>query len=202
MGASNPQDEMFIVTFNEKVSMGLPKSIAFTADLPQLRSALLGIVPAGLTALYDALSVGLDHLKSGTKDRKSLVVLSDGGDNASRYKLDDIIPMAQQSSATIYTIGIYDLNDPDRNPGALRKIANLTAGRAYFPKTVDDLSQVWLDIAGGIRSQYTVGYLSSNPRRDGTFRKVKIVASAPGHKDLRVSTRDGYVAAPSKVEVR
>jgi VWFA-related protein len=192
--ASNPEDEMFVVNFNEKVYLGLPPSIRFTNDLDQIRSALLQTAPAGLTAVYDALALGIEHLKGGTRDRKALVVLSDGGDNASRRGLDDVLQIAQRSSATIYTIGIYDDTDLDRNPRVLRKIAQLSGGRAYFPDSINDLEQVWRDIAGGIRSQYTIGYFSSNPNRDGMFRKVKITVSRNGGRDLRVTTRDGYLA--------
>ena len=192
--ASNSEDEMFIVQFNEKVYLGLPPSIQFTNDLEQIRSALLRSAPAGLTALYDALAIGIEHLKTGTRDRKALVVLSDGGDNASRHRLDDVLEIAKQSSATIYTIGIYDPSDMDRNPGVLRKIAGLSGGRAYFPDSPNALEQVWRDIAGGIRSQYTIGYHSTNGNRDGRFRKVKITAGRNGGRGLRVTTRDGYLA--------
>jgi Ca-activated chloride channel homolog len=196
--ASNREDEMFVVKFNERVYFGLPPSIRFTNDHDAIRSALLRTPPAGLTALYDALAVGIEHLKSGTRDRKALVVLSDGGDNSSRNRLDDVLEVAKRSSATIYTIGIYDPADMDRNPGVLRKIAAQTGGRAYFPNSLNDLEQVWRDIAGGIRSQYTIGYHSSNSNRDGTFRKVKISAGRNGGRGLRVTARDGYLAPTEK----
>ena len=195
--ASNPEDEMFVVNFNENVYLGLPPSIPFTNDLEQIRSALLRTLPVGLTALYDALALGIEHLKTGTRYRKALVVLSDGGDNASRRPLDDVLRIAQHSSATIYAIGIYDETDRDRNPRVLRKIAELSGGRAYFPDSLTDLERVWSDIAGAIRSQYTIGYHSSNPNRDGMFRKVKITASRNG-QGLRVTTRDGYFAPSAK----
>ena len=146
-----------------------------------------------MTALYDAVALGLEHLGAGTHDRKALVVLSDGGDNASRRRLDDVLELARRSSATIYTIGVYDETNRDRNPRVLRRIADVTAGRAYFPRALTDLSQVWRDIAGGIRNQYTLGYESTNSARDGTFRKVTITATREGGR-LRVSTRDGYRA--------
>jgi hypothetical protein len=94
-------------------------------------------------------------------------VLSDGGDNASCRDLDDVLDMARRSSATIYTIGMYDETNLDRNPRVLRQIARVSGGRAYFPRALNDLSQVWRDIASGIRSQYTIGYHSTNPTRDG-----------------------------------
>jgi len=190
--ASNPEDEMFVVNFNERVYLGLPPSLPFTNDLEEIRAALLRTAPVGMTALYDALSAGIEHLKTGTRDRKALVVLSDGGDNASRRRLDDLLELAQRSSATIYTIGIYDDSDIDRKPSVLRKIAKLSGGRAYFPDSLDDLERVWRDIAGGIRSQYTIGYHSTNPNRDGPFRKVKITAGRNGGRGLHVTTREGY----------
>ena len=112
-----------------------------------------------------------------------------------RRRLDDVLQIARQSSATIYTIGIYDDSDLDKNPRVLRKIAEASGGRAYFPGSLKDLGQVWRDIAGGIRSQYTIGYRSSDSNRDGTFRKVKITAGRNGGNGLRVTTRPGYVAA-------
>jgi Ca-activated chloride channel family protein len=194
VSASNPADEMFVMDFNENVYFGLPLSIPFTNDADVIRPALLQRPPSGLTALYDALAAGIEHLKSGTRDRKALVVLSDGGDNASYRKLDDVLQIAQRSSATIYTIGIYDETDADRNPGVLKRIATQSGGRAYFPESLNHLDQVWRDIAGRIRSQYTIGYSSTNPSRDGAFRRVKISASRDGGRSLRVTSRDGYIA--------
>jgi VWFA-related protein len=193
--ASNPDDEMFVVKFNEKAYLGLPPSIPFTNDWDQLHSALLRTPPVGLTALYDALAVGIEHLQNGTRERKALVVLSDGGDNSSHRRLNDVLQLAQGASSTIYTIGIYDDTDLDRNPGVLRKIAELSGGQAYFPDSLNDLEQVWRDIAGRIRHQYTIGYHSTNPNRDGRFRHVRITA---GRRGLRVATRDGYLAPADK----
>jgi VWFA-related protein len=198
VNASNPADEMFLVDFNENVYFGLPPETPFTDDATLIRSALLKTVPSGLTALYDALVAGIEHLTKGTRDRKALVVLSDGGDNASHRGLDDVLQIAQQSSATIYTIGIYDETDQDRNPRVLKKIADQSGGRAYFPEDTHNLEHVWRDIAGAIRSQYTIGYASDNSSRDGAFRRVKIVANPIGGGQLRVTTRAGYAAPKSK----
>jgi VWFA-related protein len=123
-----------------------------------------------------------------------LVVLSDGGDNASRRSLDDLLQHARRSNVTIYTIGIYDDTDLDRDARTLHKIANATGGRAYFPRHLHALTQVWTEIADAIRSQYAVGYHSTNGARDGRFRKVTITARREGAHDLRVITRDGYFA--------
>jgi len=191
---SNPRDEMFVVNFNERAYMGLPATAPFTGSADQIHAALLQRPPAGMTALYDALALGIEHLQAGTLDRKALVVLSDGGDNASHRSLDDVLRDARRSNATIYTIGIYDETDLDKDPRTLRKIAALSGGRAYFPRTLDDLDGVWRDIAGGIRNQYTVAYHSTNTARDGAFRKVTITAAHAGMRDLRVAARDGYFA--------
>ena len=194
VGASNPADELFLVSFNEKVRLGLPQELRFTSDLGQVQFALQQMTPGGLTALYDATAFALEHLKTGTRDRKALVVLSDGGDNASHRKLDDVLEISRRSTATVYTIGIYDENDPDRNPRVLRKIAESSGGRAYFPRTLANLDEVWRDIAGEIRSQYTIGYVpKKSGSGDGTYRSVKIVANQNGGKSLSVTTREGYV---------
>ena len=192
--ASNSEDEMFVVGFNEQVYLGLPPSIPFTRDLGQIHSALVLNSPGGMTALYDALEMGIEHLEIGTRDHKALVVLSDGGDNASHSRLDEVLLAAQRSSATIFTIGFYDDTDLDRNPRVLRKIAESSGGHAYFPESLREMERVWRDIAQGIRSQYTIGYHSSNPIHDGKFRSVKISANPSGKRDLRVATRDGYLA--------
>jgi len=196
--AGNSDDEMFVVTFNEEVALALPAAIPFTRDPGEIRSALLRTMPRGLTALYDALAVGIEHVQTGRRGRMALVALSDGGDNASRHGLDDVLRLSEQSSATIYTIGIQSVDDRDQNPGVLKKIAGRTGGRAYFPKSLADLAQVWRDIADGIHNQYTIGYYSTNHRRDGRFRRVRITAGRNGDRNLRVTTRDGYWAPPAK----
>jgi len=196
IGASHPDDEMFIVNFNRRVWMGLPPSRAFTNDRSELHTALTQTRAEGTTALYDALKQALDHLKEGSRQRKALVLLSDGGDNASSTKLEDAVLLAQQSSATIYCIGIYDPFQKDRNPSVLKKIAKITGGEAYFPTTLNSLHSVWPRIAGAIRGQYTIGYVSSNANRNGEFRKVKITAAQRG-KLMDVRSRAGYVAGKS-----
>jgi Ca-activated chloride channel family protein len=200
--ASHPEDEMFIVNFNRKPWLALPSGMPFTNDRAQLRTTLVQSRTEGTTALYDAVVLGLNHLKEGTRQRKALVILSDGGDNASTTKLDDALRLAQQSSATIYCIGIYDIYQKDRNPGVLKKLAKATGGEAYFPSTLHDLQTVWPRIAGAIRGQYSIGYVSSNLARDGAFRKVKITASVKRGKLLDVRTRPGYISSTAPPEPR
>ena len=195
--SSNPQDEMFIVNFNERVFMGLPAGMAFTSDLSTLRSALANTRAEGKTALYDGLIAALKHLQAGTLQRKALVVLSDGGDNASGAHENDVLALAGESNATIYTIAIDDPDDKDQNPKVLEDLARLTAGESYRVKSLDELSAIWQKIAGGIRDQYTIGYLSKNRAHDGTFRYVKVIATGKDGKALHVRARKGYIAPSS-----
>jgi len=192
--SSNAQDEIFIVNFNEKVFMGLPGTLPFTSDVEQLRAALANTRAEGKTALYDAVVEGLKHLETGTHQRKSLVVLSDGGDNASGQSESSVLALAEQSNATIYTINLDDPDDKDQNPKLLEQLAKLTAGEAYRVKTAGELPDVWRKIAGGISSQYTIGYVSKNRIRDGAFRPVKVIATGKDGKPLRVRARKGYFA--------
>jgi VWFA-related protein len=160
-----------------------------------LRATLTETRAEGTTALYDAIELALRHLKDGSKQRKALVVLSDGGDNASHIKLEEALKMAEQSSATIYSIGIYDPFQKDRNPNVMKRIARVTGGESYFPSSLAEMRTIWPKIAGAIRGQYTIGYVSTNQARDGSFRKVKIVAKNNRGKMLDVRTRPGYISA-------
>jgi VWFA-related protein len=199
LDASHAEDEIFIVNFNRRAWFGLPSSIPFTRDRLRLHAALDETRAEGTTALYDALELALNHLNEGSRQRKALVLLSDGGDNASVAKLDDVLLRAQQSSATIYCIGIYDPGQRDRNPSVLRKIAKVTGGEAFFPNNPTALKTVWPKIAAAIRGQYTIGYLPTNPARDGEYRKVKITAARKGRL-LDVRTRPGYVAGKTTTQ--
>ena len=125
IGASNPQDQIFVVNFNDKVRRGLPETVPFTDDIKLLRSALSRDMAEGQTALYDAIALSLDHLQSGRRDKKTLVVVSDGGDNVSKHMLKELMQLVQESRATIYTIGIFAPDDPDRNPQVLERIARV-----------------------------------------------------------------------------
>jgi VWFA-related protein len=195
INASQRDDEMFIVDFNRRAWLGLPASMPFTNNVSELRATLTETRTEGTTALYDALELSLNHLKEGTHQRKALVLLSDGGDNASLLKLEEVLRMAQQSSATIYCIGIYDPFAKDKNPGVLKKIAKVTGGESYFPTNSSDLQEIWRRVAGSIRAQYTIAYVSSNAVHDGSYRNVKITANGKRSKSLDVRSRPGYFAA-------
>jgi VWFA-related protein len=192
--SSNPQDQMFVVNFNEKASFGLPGNIAFTDQVAQLQVALSRLAANGETALYDAIAVALEHLKKGDRDKKVLIVVSDGGDNASKHKLTEIMALAGQPNAIIYTIGIFDDQDADRNPGVLKRLAKETGGEAFLPESLADVTPSCERIARDIRNQYTIAYVPTNRKRDGTYRVIQVKASAPGYGRLSVRTRTGYFA--------
>jgi Ca-activated chloride channel family protein len=193
--SSNPQDQMFVVKFNEKVSFGLPDNIPFTDQVAQLQLALSRTAPGGETALYDAVVAASEHLKKGTRDKKVLIVISDGGDNASKHKLTEIMALAGKPDVIIYTIGIFDEQDGDRNPGVLKRLAKNTGGEAFLPESLKDIVPICERIAHDIRNQYTLAYIPTNRKKDGTYRVIQVKASAPGRGRLSVRTRTGYFAA-------
>jgi Ca-activated chloride channel homolog len=192
--SSNPHDEMFLVNFNEHVSFGLPPDIAFTDKADQLRLAMTTVKADGKTALYDAVAVALDHLKAGDRDKKVLIVVSDGADNASAHTRAQMLDLATRSNAIIYAVGIYEADDPDRDPHALAELAKAGGGEAYFPKALEDVRPICERIAHEIRNQYTISYIPTNQKQDGTFRALQVRAATPEGRGLAVTTRAGYVA--------
>ena len=192
--SSNTKDQLFVVNFNEHVSFGLPAHTLFTDITAQLEVALYKIVADGMTALYDAVAAALDHLKRGNRDKQVLIVISDGADNASHHNLARIMTLAKESEAIIYTIGLYDKDDPDRNPGSLKQLAKATGGEAFFPESVKEVIPICERIARDIRNQYTITYIPTNTKYDGKYRVIEVKAGAPGRERLMVRTRAGYYA--------
>ena len=194
---SNPLDQMFVVNFNENVTMPLPATAPFTNRPDLLEGAITSSAAGGKTALYDAILAALVRLRMGTRDKRVLIVISDGGDNASTHSLADALKAAALSSALIYTIGIFEKEDPDRNPRVLRQLAKTTGGEAYFPNEPAEVAGVCDRIALDIRRHYTIGYFSSNGARDGGYRSVRMVARQAGKK-LNTRVRAGYLAGGGK----
>lgn len=191
---SHPDDELFIVNFNENVTLGLPPRLPFSHQPAELADAITNTPATGQTALYDAIAKGLQQLAAGTHEKKVLVVISDGGDNASHRKLPDVLQLAIASNALVYTIGVFDSADPDRNPGVLRRLAQATGGASFLPNPQQDINDICQRIAIEIRNQYTLGFISTRVTPSGTFRSLRVKAEAPGHRKLTVRTRDGYFA--------
>ena len=203
VSSSNSQDELFVVAFNDTVRVPrFAHGAAFTNNYSELRQALLETEPIGRTALYDALITGLNELKNGRHPKKALVILSDGGDNASVAGLSEVVRLAKESTATLYTIGFYDPSDKDSNPKIMRQLARLSGGDSYVAHNSEQLRDVWAQVATAIRSQYTLGYVSTNAQHDGLFRNIKVVATDQSGKAFRVRTRAGYIAPASLGEVR
>ena len=192
---SNPEDEMFVVNFNEHVSLGLPAKVRFTDSVAELIAAVAAAPADGQTALYDAIAKALEELQAGSRDKKVLLVVSDGGDNASTLRHAQLMRLAEQSSAVIYTIGIFDEEDEERNPRILKHLAQVTGGEAFLANQVSDIMDISKRIARDIRHQYTIGFVPAHETRDGVSHSIRVRAHANGRDKLFVRTRTSYVAA-------
>jgi VWFA-related protein len=196
IAASHPEDEMFIVNFNQEASLALPPSQPFTSNRQELKMALSQICSEGApTALYDALNFSLDHLEMSSRLHKAIVVLSDGVDqNSSTTTLDEVLHGVQRSGVTIYCIGFYDAAQKDHNHGMLKSLATASGGDAFFPNTIEDLHSDAARIAEVIQAQYTIGYVPRNPIQNGKYRKIHVTVR-PNRPDLlRVRLLPGYMA--------
>ncbi|MGD1072040.1 MAG: VWA domain-containing protein [Bryobacteraceae bacterium] len=194
VASSSAQDQMFVVNFNEKVTFGLPGAVRLSDRPDELARAISSQPTTGKTALYDAVAAAFTGFGAGGPDKKVLIVISDGGDNASAHTLAEVLKTAEESSALIYTIGIFDEDDKDRNPDVLRRLARATGGEAYFPPEFDRVVSICENIAHDIRNQYTIGYVSNNAEKPGALRSIRVTAQAAGHGKLLVRTRSGYIA--------
>jgi VWFA-related protein len=191
---SNPEDEAFVVNFNDQVVFPLPDSTPFSSDREQLRSALNKAQPGGKTALYDAISASLDHLAKTGRDRKALIVISDGGDTASRLEFRDVLEKARASHATIYTVLLMDPNeqDPVRRPELMAKLAHATGGNSFRPESMQALFDACGQIARELRSQYTIAYTPDPPSQAGRYHAIKVTVRSSVRGKLEVRTRPGY----------
>ena len=196
--SSNPHDEMFVVDFNDDVSIELMKGKAFSNDAKELGEALTAVSARGRTALYDAVSEGLHHLQYGHLEKKALIIISDGGDNASHLKYSQVLAQARQSQTLIYSIGLVGSDEKEENPGLLRRLCKDTGGIAYFPRAGESVANVSTEIARDLREQYTLGYAPQNMHRADAFRKIEVKVTAQEHGRLRVRTRPGYSPAAEK----
>jgi VWFA-related protein len=198
VGASNPQDQIFVVNFNDKVRRGLPETVPFTDDIKLLRSALSRDAAQGQTALYDAVAFALKHLESGRRGKKTLVLVSDGGDNVSTHSFKELLQSVQESRATIYTVGLFAPDDPDRNPHVLERMARISGGESFLPGELDEIIPICKKIAKDIRNRYTIGYTPVRSSDKAALRKIRVVASVPDRGKLLVRTRTSYLL-PARV---
>src|SRR5208283_1216020 len=197
---SNPQDEAFVVNFNDDFYLDLDKD--FSSSIPELKEALERIDARGSTALYDAIIGSLDHLKKGVKEKKVLLIVTDGEDNTSRSSLEKTIREIQKTDTVIYTIGLLtqeNKRSAKNAKKALTEIANASGGVAYFPENIEDVHAICQQVAHDIRHQYTLGYYPTNAARDGSFRSVHVDVIPPrGKGKLVARTRNGYYAPTAR----
>jgi Ca-activated chloride channel family protein len=197
---SNPEDEAFVVNFNDEAFLDLPHGKDFTNDIKELEEALTRIDSRGGTAMRDAIRMSIDHTKEkGHKDKKVLVVITDGNDNSSLVSLENLVKAAQQTGILIYSVGLLgeeERREAQRAQRALKALAEATGGEAFFPKDVSEVDRIAHQVARDIRNQYTIEYTPSDIALDGTFRQIKIAVKAAGNPTVR--TRSGYYATPDQ----
>jgi VWFA-related protein len=194
VAASRSDDDMFVVNFNEHVTLELSAATGSANRSDQLALAIASRPTQGRTALYDAVIKASTELQTVGPKKKVLIVIGDGGDNASSHSLAEALTVVERSNALAYTIGVFDKEDPDSNPAVLRRLAHATGGEAFFPTQPIDVVSICEHIASDIRNQYTIGYVSSNSARPGVYRSIRLVAHAAGKGKLVVRTRAGYIA--------
>ncbi len=199
---SNPEDEVFIVNFNDTAYLDNPGGKAFTSDIEEMKQALTRIDSRGGTAMRDAVQMSLDHLKANAhKEKKVLVMVTDGVENSSTVSrsLEELVRNARQSGVLIYSVGLL-AEEEKRDAAAARHQLNLlaeaTGGETFYPKDVSEVDKIAHQVARDIRSQYTIEYSPSNANMDGTYRRIKVTVRAPGSPTPR--TRTGYFASPDK----
>jgi VWFA-related protein len=199
--ASNPKDEVFIVNFNDEPYLDQD----FTNNVSLMREALDRVDSRSGTALYDAVVASAEHLAKGAqREKKVLLVITDGDDNESRESLEQAIRSVQnENGPTIYTIGILgEEGNTKRFKRALEALSLQTGGVAFFPKNLQEVDEMSQAVAHDIRNQYTITYKPTNPRTNGGYRAVRVIAHAPGYKELQVRTRSGYFATEQKTTSR
>jgi Ca-activated chloride channel family protein len=199
--ASHPENELFAIAFNDLRWPALPPAAPFTSDPDVFGEGLARVLqPRGRTALFDAINAGLAYAARGTRSRKALVVLSDGGDNASRTTLKDVLWKTQGSNVVVYGVVIADPLEPDAKPEVLRELACASGGEALAPRTVDDVGRALGHIAEDIRRSYTIGYMPTRGA-PGARHALRVVVSSAGHRGLRVRTRAEYREATAEERV-
>jgi Ca-activated chloride channel homolog len=200
--SANPKDEFFMVSFNDRAEM----MSGFTSDIDELQNRMMYTAAAGRTALFDGIYLALSQMKDAHPGyKKALLVVSDGGDNHSRYTENDVRNFLKEADCQMYAIGVYDANDMARSreerfgPTLLAELAEMSGGRAFPAARLQDLPDIATKIAMELRSQYVLGYRPSNTQHDGTWRKIRVrIANLPkGFPPLNVFAKTGYYA-PSR----
>lgn len=197
---SNRDDEVFVVNFNDTAYMDLPAGKDFTNNIKELETALARIDTRGGTAMRDAIQMSIEHLKRAHKDKKVLVVVTDGNDNSSLIGMEALMRSARQSGVVLYAVGLLteeEHREATRAKHALNDLTVATGGGVFYPKDVSEVDRIAHQVARDIRNQYTIVYSPANTNMDGTFRQIRITAKGPGNPVVR--TRTGYYATPDSV---
>jgi Ca-activated chloride channel family protein len=194
--SSNPEDEMFVVDFSDRVSVELPGGKPFTSNPRELEQAVSAVSARGMTALYDAIAEGLNHLQLSRSEKKALLIVSDGGDNASGRKYSDVLELARRSQAVIYAIVLVGASE-EENPGVLRHLCKDTGGLAFFPEKGLSVSDISAIVARDLREQYTLAFVPEKKSADHYY-KIHVAVTAPGQGKLQVRTRAGYYTGSEK----
>jgi Ca-activated chloride channel family protein len=195
MRTSNPQDEFFVVGFNDRPAV----IVDYTSDVDDVEARMVMLKPENRTALIDAIYLGVDKLKQAKYERKALLIVSDGGDNRSRYTEGELRRVVRESDVQIYSIGIFDMYAPTTEeqlgPMLLTDICDMTGGRMFRVSDVGDMGDIAERISAELRNEYVIGYRPSEVKQDGNWRKLKIrLVPPPGLPSLTVHNRQGYYA--------
>jgi Ca-activated chloride channel family protein len=191
----NPQDEFFVVGFNDRPAI----IVDYTSDVEDVEARMVMLKPERRTALVDAMYLAVDKLKQAKYERKALLVISDGGDNRSRYTEGELTRAVRESEVQIFSIGIFDAYAPteeeQNGPQLLKEVSEATGGRLFVVLNIDDLSDIAERISEELRDEYVLGYTPTDRRRDGSWRKLKVrLLPPPGLPDLTAHNREGYYA--------
>ena len=187
--SENPEDECFLITFNDRTNLAQP----FTEDSGTIQNIVAQQKPGGSTALYDAVYMGLDQVQRGRNEKKALIVITDGEDNSSRYSPGEVREFAKESDVQIYGIG--EQGKLGYGHSEIRNIVSLTGGRAFFPTSFNELDYYIDLVHAELRNQYLIGYSPTNKAHDGRWRRITVKLDTPqGLPKLAVHSRDGYYA--------
>jgi VWFA-related protein len=195
--ASNPQDEVFVLNFADEPHLDVP----FTTDVNRLESGIARADAVGGTAMRDAVDAAADYLKAhASRDRRALLLITDGNDNTSVASMDRIRHKVEQSDIVIFGIGVLtdeEAHSATRARHELEQCAEMTGGQAFFPARLEEINQTVLDVAHQLRSQYTIAYTPLKETLDGSYRRIQVAVKGP--ERLSVHTRAGYLASPEGV---
>ncbi len=199
LNTSHPMDEYFLIAFNSRAQLLLDKS----RDADAVLRKLTLVDPKSNTALYDACYLGIERVSRGTHQKKALLIISDGQDNASRYNFNEVRRLMRESDVVTYAVGIMDIQDARsiegmRGQAFLDSLTSITGGKAFYPRNDVELDEIFERIALELRNQYSVGYTPRNFEPNGKWRRVRVRVNPPrGLPRLTVRNREGYYATPS-----